>query len=87
MHISDLPPVDRQFFGPGYSCQLLQVTPGQLKVLMEAAGVEFVATLDAVPLIDGVGMQALVNKANELRAEIADAAEKVGKKCEKAGLN
>lgn len=87
MLTGDLPPVDKQFFGPGYSCQLLQVTPGQLRVLMEAAGVAFVASIDGTPLIDGAGMQALVDKANELRAEIADAASKVEKKMAKAPTN
>lgn len=79
----DLPPADKQFFGPGYSCQLLQVTPGQLRLLMEETGVRFVAMHDNVPLIDGVGMQKLVNKANEIRAEI-DNAQKLAAK---AGSN
>jgi len=70
---SDLPPLDKQYFGPAYSCQLLQCTPGQLRVLMQETGVQVAMMLDNSPLIDGVGMQALVNKANEIRAEIEEA--------------
>lgn len=80
---NDLPPIDKQFFGPGYACQLLQVTPGQLKVLLEETGIRFAVMLDNVPLIDGVGMQKLVDKANELRAEIDTAIAKA----ERAPLN
>lgn len=66
-----LPPAERQFFGPGSVCGLLQITPGQLRVLMEDTGTTFAACLDGVPMLDANGLQRVVDKAAEIRAEIA----------------
>lgn len=74
---TDLPPTDRQLYSLGYTCQLLQVVPGQLGVLMDATGVRPFWTIDSVAYFDGDGVQVLVNKANQLRKELADAAAKL----------
>lgn len=77
LEATDLPSPDRQLFSVGYCCQLLQVLPGQLKVLMDDTGVSPFWMLDGVAFFDGDGVQVLVNKANQLRKEIAEAAEKL----------
>lgn len=73
--VRHFPSKDRQFLSVGYLCQLLVVTPGQLIVLMEATGVEVTAMVDGIAYFDGDATQVLVNKLNQLRKEIADAAE------------
>lgn len=72
-----LPANDKQLFSFGYTCQLLQVVPGQLGVLIEDTGVLPSWTIDGTAYFDGDGVQVLVNKCNQIRKEIADAIEKV----------
>lgn len=71
-----LPIKDRQLFSVGYCCQLLQITPGQLVVLMEDTTVLPAWIIDSVAYFDGDGVQVLVNKANQLRKEIQAAIDK-----------
>jgi hypothetical protein len=75
LNVNDLPSKDRQLFSLGYTCQLLQVVPGQLRVLMESTGVKPFWTVDDVAYFDGDGVQELVNAVNAIRKEITDAAE------------
>lgn len=77
LNADQLPPTDRQLYSVGYTCQLLQVVPGQLRVLMEDTGVLPFWMIDSVAFFDGDGVQVLVNKANQLRKEIAEAADKL----------
>lgn len=71
-----LPSRDKQLFSAGYTCQLIQITPGQLGVLIESTGVLPSWTIDGTAYFDGDGVQVLVNKSNQIRKEIADAIEK-----------
>lgn len=72
-----LPAKDKQLFSIGYTCQLLQVVPGQLGVLVESTGVLPAWTIDGTAYFDGDGVKVLVNKANQLRKEIQTAIDKV----------
>ena len=65
-----LPPEDQCFASVGWCCQTLQITPRQLLVLMEAAGVRFVRMIDATGYIDGDGFRAVTKKAAEIHDEI-----------------
>lgn len=62
----------RNFYSLGYALQILQCLPGQLRVLMEDAQVEWHSTIDGVPYLDGERMQKVVDSykrvANEIEA-------------------
>lgn len=62
-------PGDRTY-SVGYVCFNLQILPGQLAVLMEAAGVTFARMADGVPMLDGHSFIAVAEKAEAVRGEI-----------------
>lgn len=64
------PEMAASFYSFGYACQSLQIAPGQLGVLMEAAGVKFAQVIDGVPMLDGHGFLAVVDKLKEVADEI-----------------
>jgi hypothetical protein len=73
-----MPPREEQFFSVGAACQLMQINPGQLQVLMGDCGVRFVRMMDAVPYLDAVGLEACAQRCGELRQEIEQVAEAAG---------
>lgn len=77
LNASQLPPLPNQIYSIGYCCQLLQVVPGQLALLMEETGVLPSHTIDNVAYFDGDGVQVLVNKVNQIRKEISEAMDKL----------
>lgn len=62
----------RSYYGPGFVCSTLQITPAQLRVLMEGCGARFAIMIDGVPYLDGDGFEAVSEKCSEVRAEIRD---------------
>jgi hypothetical protein len=68
-----LPPADKQYFGPGYVCQQLQIVPAALRVLMDNAGVRFAASLDGVPLLDLEGLDAVIKLHQQVAKALKDA--------------
>jgi hypothetical protein len=69
------PPKEHRFYGPAAVCGTLSITPGQLAVLMEAAGVRFARIIDHVPYVDGNGFDAIAAKCRDVRKEIHDVLE------------
>lgn len=69
------PPIERTFFSVGGVCQLLQITPGQLRVLMDDLSLKFDRCVDAVPFVDGVQLELLVARRNEIVTNINKAVE------------
>jgi hypothetical protein len=69
-----MPGDDQCFASVGYVCGFLQITPGQLGVLMDAAGVRFAKAVDGVPYLDGAGFEAVTAKGREVVDEIKSAA-------------
>jgi hypothetical protein len=68
-----LPDPSKQFFGPGTVCSKLSISIGQLRTLMDAAGVRFAASLDGVGLLDGDGFDAVAAECRRVREEIEQA--------------
>jgi hypothetical protein len=66
---------NRNFYSVGYACQVLQVLPTQLMVLMQAVGVEVDMTIDGVVYLSGDQMQKVVDECTRVRAEIENAQE------------
>lgn len=66
------PEATEQFYSLGYVCQYLQVTPGQVCVLLEATETKFVRVIDDVPYLDGSGFAEVVHKAREVIQEIEE---------------
>jgi hypothetical protein len=73
-----MPPREEQFFSVGAACQLMQINPGQLQVLMGDCGVRFVRMMDAVPYLDADGLESCAERCRQLREEIEQVAESVG---------
>jgi hypothetical protein len=71
------PPLEEQFFSLGFSCQIFNITPNQLDVLMREADVKFSRTIDGVMYVDGRSMEKLTEVFNRLMDEITDAARTV----------
>lgn len=68
------PEPEHRFYGPGFVCGHLQITPDQLAVVMENTGTRFKKIIDGVPFLDGHGFLAVADKCNEVRGEIENAA-------------
>ncbi len=64
------PARDRQLVSVGYLCGLLQILPGQLRVLMEDCEVKFAEVRDGVGYVLVADAETLAAKNNELREEI-----------------
>lgn len=67
------PSPDRCLFSLGKVCQILQCTPGQVGVLMEATEIPYSTFIDDVPYLDGDALQAIVNAYNAITKEIDEA--------------
>lgn len=67
------PNASQQFVSMGYLCGLLQILPGQLKVLMEAADVRFAQIVDGVGYLTVTDATTVAEKCREVRAEIESA--------------
>lgn len=61
-----IPPA-KQFFSLGRLCQMFQRRPAEIHLLMRAANVEFVQSVDDVPYIDGNGLIRLDEVEREIR--------------------
>lgn len=59
-----------QWYSLGACCQLLQVVPGQLYVLMRDVGVTFGQIVDDVPYLRGNDLLTVARRCGELRDEI-----------------
>lgn len=66
---------DQQFVSMGYICQLLQILPGQLKVLMQDCEIKFSQVLDGVGYLSIADAESVAEKCCEVRKEISDVAE------------
>ena len=71
------PGKESQFFSVGYCCQLMQITPGQLRVLMEATATRFAECRDGVAYVDGAALVNLMCECKKCRDEIEAAANAV----------
>ena len=67
-------PSSQQWFSLGLACQLMQITPGQLEVLLEDLDVGFDAIWDNVPMLRGDTLLAVSRRCGEVRDEITAAA-------------
>jgi hypothetical protein len=72
-----MPEKSEMLFSVGGCCQILNITPLQLSVLMHEAGVKFVRCVDAVPYVDGVQCETLSAKLNEIKTRIQSKVEAV----------
>lgn len=61
----------------GKSCELLQVVPAQLHLLMQKTGVSFVLVVDDTGFLSADDLLACAKLAGEIRDEIADAQQTV----------
>jgi hypothetical protein len=66
-----MPPAERRYFSIGACCQTMDITPGQLKVVMDEVGLRFDRCIDAVPYVDGRQYEAIFAKCIELRESIS----------------
>jgi hypothetical protein len=78
MNLNDLAPDDRNayLYSIGAACQLCQVTPPQLFLVMKEMGVKFQQVVDDVGYINGADLLVVARKCGEIRDEIAAAAGK-----------
>lgn len=67
------PEPEKQFVSLGYLCGLLQVLPGQLKVLMEDCKINFSMVLDGVGYLTVADAERVADKCREVRDEIDSA--------------
>lgn len=67
------PEQSRRFYSLGYCCALLEVSPGQLRVLMEDTELVFDHVIDGVPYLDGDQFDVVIEKCKAVRAEIQSA--------------
>lgn len=79
MNIPDLdhlaPDQEWRYVSTGFLCQLLQIVPGQLATLMEAAEVRFALVLDGVGYLMVRDAEAVAAKVRDIRNEIAEVSE------------
>jgi hypothetical protein len=76
MNLNDLdhlaPEPDRQFVSVGFIGQLLQILPGQLRVLMEESDIKFALVLDGVGYLSVADAATVAAKCRDVRQEIHD---------------
>lgn len=64
------PPKAAHFVSLGHACQLLEIVPNQLDVLMEASGVRFDEMRDGILYMTGTTWQRVVDQYNAIVAEV-----------------
>jgi hypothetical protein len=69
------PPRDKQFVSMWHVCQLLQILPGQLRVLMDDCRVKFAQVVDGVGYLLVADAEAIARKCGDVRKEIHDVLE------------
>jgi hypothetical protein len=69
------PERDQQFCSLGFICQLLQIVPTQLQVLMEDSGLRFAMVLDGIGYLTVADAERLAEKCRDVRQEIHDTLE------------
>jgi len=65
------------WYSVGYSCEALQVVPGQLAVMMEECDVAFRRQVDGVGQIRGDDFLKLLDLRSQIHEEFSEAAEKI----------
>ena len=68
------PERDKQFLSMGFLMQLVQITPGQLRVLMEETGVQFSEVRDGIGYVTHNDAIKVLEKCRDVRQEIHDVA-------------
>jgi hypothetical protein len=61
-----------QYVSMGFICQLLQILPGQLKVLCEECEVKFALVLDGVPYLRLKDSEQVAAMCRDVRKEICE---------------
>ncbi len=76
MHDFNLEPTAKQYISVGQLCQFLQVLPGQLEVLMQAASIEqFDMALDGVCYLTADNAELVFEECRKVREEIESVSE------------
>jgi len=71
------PPIEERHFSVGFICTLLEINPGQLRVLMESTGSKFARIVDGVAFVDGNALVEIMAECQRVCEEIAAASESV----------
>ncbi|MCC6491915.1 MAG: hypothetical protein IT424_02720 [Pirellulales bacterium] len=64
------PPLEQTYYSLGFACQLMQIAPGQLQVIMQEAGVAFDHCVDGVAYLRGDQIVTLAPVLKGVRDEI-----------------
>lgn len=67
------PPREDQRYSVGHMCVMMEISPHQLRVLMDEADVKFRYLVDQVLYVDGNDLQEIINVFNQVQAEISEA--------------
>jgi hypothetical protein len=69
------PDRDKQFCSMGFVCQLLQILPGQLRVLMEDCEIKFSQVVDGIGFLSVADTETVAKKCRDIRKEICETIE------------
>jgi hypothetical protein len=64
------PEPEKCLYSVGAVCQHLQINPKQLRVLLESTGTKFAQIIDGAAYLDFNGLNAINDKANEVREHV-----------------